>query len=30
VPIALITFIDRDHQWFESHVGQPAEIAEAH
>lgn len=29
VPIALITFIDRDHQWFKSHVGLPEEIAEA-
>jgi predicted PurR-regulated permease PerM/methylmalonyl-CoA mutase cobalamin-binding subunit len=29
VPIALITFIDRDHQWFKSQVGLPAEIAEA-
>jgi hypothetical protein len=30
VPIALITFIDRDHQWFKSQVGLPEEIAEAH
>ena len=29
VPIALITFIDRDHQWFKSQVGLPKEIAEA-
>jgi len=29
VPIALITFIDRDHQWFKSQVGLPGEIAEA-
>jgi methylmalonyl-CoA mutase cobalamin-binding subunit len=29
VPIALITFIDRDHQWFKSQVGLPEEIAEA-
>jgi predicted PurR-regulated permease PerM/methylmalonyl-CoA mutase cobalamin-binding subunit len=28
VPIALITFIDRDHQWFKSQVGLPEEIAE--
>ena len=27
VPIALITFIDRDHQWFKSQVGLPEEIA---
>ena len=30
VPIALITFIDRDHQWFKSQVGVPEEIADAH
>ena len=30
VPIALITFVDRDHQWFKSQVGLPEEIAEAH
>jgi predicted PurR-regulated permease PerM len=29
VPIALITFIDRDHQWFKSQVGLPQEIADA-
>jgi predicted PurR-regulated permease PerM len=29
VPIALITFIDRDHQWFKSQVGLPKEIVEA-
>jgi predicted PurR-regulated permease PerM len=29
VPIALITFVDRDHQWFKSQVGLPEEIAEA-
>jgi GAF domain-containing protein len=29
VPIALITFVDRDHQWFKSHVGLPEEIAAA-
>jgi predicted PurR-regulated permease PerM len=29
VPIALITFIDRHHQWFKSQVGLPEEIAEA-
>jgi methylmalonyl-CoA mutase cobalamin-binding subunit len=29
VPIALITFIDRDHQWFKSQVGLPEDIAEA-
>jgi predicted PurR-regulated permease PerM len=29
VPIALITFIDRDHQWFKSQIGLPEEIAEA-
>ncbi len=29
VPIALITFIDRDHQWFKSQVGLPEEIAAA-
>jgi len=29
VPIALITFIDRDHQWFKSQVGLPEEIAKA-
>jgi hypothetical protein len=29
VPIALIMFIDRDHQWFKSQVGLPEEIAEA-
>jgi GAF domain-containing protein len=29
VPIALITFIDRDHQWFKSQAGLPEEIAEA-
>jgi predicted PurR-regulated permease PerM len=29
VPIALITFIDRDHQWFKSQVGLPEEIADA-
>jgi GAF domain-containing protein len=29
VPIALITFIDRDHQWFKSQVGLPEEIAGA-
>jgi predicted PurR-regulated permease PerM len=29
VPIALITFIDRDHQWFKSQVGLPEEIANA-
>ena len=29
VPIALMTFIDRDHQWFKSQVGLPEEIAEA-
>jgi predicted PurR-regulated permease PerM/methylmalonyl-CoA mutase cobalamin-binding subunit len=29
VPIALITFIDRDHQWFKSQVGLPVEVAEA-
>jgi methylmalonyl-CoA mutase cobalamin-binding subunit len=29
VPIALITFVDRDHQWFKSHVGLPDDIAEA-
>jgi predicted PurR-regulated permease PerM/methylmalonyl-CoA mutase cobalamin-binding subunit len=29
VPIALITFIDRDHQWFKSQVGLPEEMAEA-
>jgi GAF domain len=28
VPIALITFIDRDHQWFKSQVGLPEEIAD--
>ncbi len=28
VPIALITFIDREHQWFKSHVGLPADLAE--
>ena len=27
--LALITFIDRDHQWFKSHVGLPEEIAAA-
>jgi hypothetical protein len=26
----LITFIDRDHQWFKSQVGLPEEIAHAH
>src|ERR1700726_2135764 len=29
VPIALMTFIDRDHKWFKSQVGLPEEIAEA-
>jgi len=29
VPIALITFVDREHQWFKSQVGLPEEIAEA-
>jgi predicted PurR-regulated permease PerM/methylmalonyl-CoA mutase cobalamin-binding subunit len=29
VPVALITLIDRDHQWFKSHVGLPEEIAKA-
>jgi predicted PurR-regulated permease PerM len=29
VPIALITFIDRDHQWFKSQVGLPEEIVKA-
>src|SRR4026208_1377440 len=29
VPIALITFTDRDHQWFKSQVGLPEKIAEA-
>jgi predicted PurR-regulated permease PerM len=29
VPIALITLIDRDHQWFKSQVGLPDDIAEA-
>jgi predicted PurR-regulated permease PerM len=29
VPIALITFIDRDRQWFKSQVGLPEDIAEA-
>ncbi len=29
VPIALITFVDRDHQWFKSQVGLPEEIAQA-
>ena len=29
VPIALTTFIDRDHQWFKSHIGLPEEIADA-
>jgi predicted PurR-regulated permease PerM/methylmalonyl-CoA mutase cobalamin-binding subunit len=29
VPIALITFIDRDHQWFKSQIGLPEEIADA-
>jgi GAF domain-containing protein len=29
VPIALITFVDRDHQWFKSQVGLPEEIVEA-
>src|SRR6202048_3897164 len=29
VPIALITFVDRDHQWFKSQVGLPEEIADA-
>lgn len=29
VPIALITFVDRDHQWFKSQVGLPKEIADA-
>jgi predicted PurR-regulated permease PerM/methylmalonyl-CoA mutase cobalamin-binding subunit len=29
VPIALITFIDRDHQWFKSQIGLPGEIADA-
>ena len=29
MPIALITFVDRDHQWFKSQAGLPEEIAEA-
>jgi predicted PurR-regulated permease PerM/methylmalonyl-CoA mutase cobalamin-binding subunit len=29
VPIALITFIDRDHQWVKSQVGLPEAIADA-
>jgi len=29
VPIALVTFIDRNHQWFKSQVGLPEDIAEA-
>jgi predicted PurR-regulated permease PerM len=29
VPIALITFIDHDHQWFKSQVGLPEDLAEA-
>ncbi|MBA2585003.1 MAG: AI-2E family transporter, partial [Chthoniobacterales bacterium] len=28
VPIALINFIDRDHQWFKSQVGLPEELAQ--
>jgi len=29
VPIALVTLVDRDHQWFKSHVGLPDDLAEA-
>jgi predicted PurR-regulated permease PerM len=29
VPIALITFVDRDHQWFKSQVGLPKDLVEA-
>jgi GAF domain-containing protein len=29
VPIALITFIDRDHQWIKSQIGLPEELADA-
>jgi len=29
VPIALITFVDHDHQWFKSQVGLPEDLAEA-
>ena len=27
VPIALMTLVDRDHQWFKSHVGLPDDLA---
>jgi GAF domain-containing protein len=29
VPIALVTFIDRNHQWFKSQVGLPEDLEEA-
>src|SRR6185295_4116229 len=29
VPIALITLVDRDHQWFKSHVGLPDDLADS-